>query len=359
MSGGFDSSRPRADEVRALRVLDAAGNRAAEAIRAVEDYVRFVLDDRHLTACCKQLRHALAAALDQIPWPQRLAARETLADVGTELSVPSEQARAGLADVAGANLARLQEALRTLEEFGKILSADLAGRLEQIRYRAYTLHRAVQITAGSMARLGSARLYVLVEGCPSEEAFGRLVAWLVESGVDVIQLRDKRLDDRALVARARLLRAATRGTATLFVMNDRPDLAVLADADGVHVGQEELSVKDARTIVGPDRLIGVSTHSIGQARQAVLDGANYLGVGPTFPSATKHFEHFPGLDLVRAVAAEIRLPAFAIGGIDLDNLHAVLETGIGRVAVSAAITAAADPAHAAREFLAQLPRAEI
>ena len=99
-------------------------------------------------------------------------------------------------------------------------------------------------------------------------------------------------------------------------MNDRPDIARLAGADGVHVGQEELSVKEARTIVGPDALVGRSTHSLEQAREAVLDGANYIGVGPVFPSTTKQFAEFPGLELLRAVSAEIRLPAFAIGGID-------------------------------------------
>ena len=100
--------------------------------------------------------------------------------------------------------------------------------------------------------------------------------------------------------------------------------------------------------------MGVSTHSIEQARQAVLDGANYIGVGPTFPSDTKSFEHFPGLDLLRAVAAEIRLPAFAIGGITAENLADVLATGFPRIAVSAAVTAAADPAEAARQLLAGL-----
>ena len=95
------------------------------------------------------------------------------------------------------------------------------------------------------------------------------------------------------------LRELTRGTDTLFIMNDRPDLAALCHADGVHLGQEDLSVKDARAIVGPDALIGVSTHTIEQARQAVLDGANYIGVGPTFPSGTKQFEKFPGLDFLR------------------------------------------------------------
>jgi thiamine-phosphate pyrophosphorylase len=131
-------------------------------------------------------------------------------------------------------------------------------------------------------------------------------------------------------------------------------LAVLSRADGVHVGQDELSVKDARTVVGPQAIIGVSTHSIDQARQAVLDGANYIGVGPTFPSETKQFDRFPGVELLGDVAAEIRLPAFAIGGIRLDNLPQVLETGVRRVAIGAAIANAKPPEAAAREFLAAI-----
>jgi thiamine-phosphate pyrophosphorylase len=151
-----------------------------------------------------------------------------------------------------------------------------------------------------------------------------------------------------------MLAELTRETQTLFVMNDRADLAVLAGADGVHVGQDEMSVKDARRILGPRGLVGVSTHSVEQARAAVLDGANYIGVGPTFPSGTKHFAAFTGVELLRAVAAEIRLPAFAIGGIGLDNVGEVLATGIRRVAVSGAIVGAADPAQAARQFQSAL-----
>ena len=111
-------------------------------------------------------------------------------------------------------------------------------------------------------------------------------------------------------------------------------------------------MKDARSIVGPEALVGVSAHSIEQARRAVLDGANYLGVGPMFPSPTKQFEAFPGLELLRAVAAEIRLPAFAIGGICRENLRDVLAAGFTRIAVSAAVTAADDPAAAAKELKA-------
>jgi thiamine-phosphate pyrophosphorylase len=211
-------------------------------------------------------------------------------------------------------------------------------------------------THHSLHRFEGARLYVLIDVERSADVFGRKVDALVAAGVDFLQLRDKSADDRTLLERAGRLRDATRGTPTRFIMNDRPDLAVLADADGVHLGQEELSVHQARQLIGPRRLIGYSTHSLDQATQAVLDGADYIGVGPTFRSTTKSFETFPGLDLLAQVARAIRLPAFAIGGIDTDRLDAVLETGIHGVAVASAIWSADDVEQAAKAFLSRLRR---
>ena len=202
--------------------------------------------------------------------------------------------------------------------------------------------------------LFNARLYVLVDGCASPEGLVQLVRGLVNAGTHVIQLREKRLGDRELVMRARLVRTLTRETATLFIVNDRPDIAVLSEADGVHVGQDELTVADCRTIVGPDRLVGVSTHSVEQFRRAAHDGADYVGCGPTFPSPTKQFETFPGLAFLRAVHGELLLPAFAIGGIRQTNVDQVLATGFPRIAVGAAVTAASDPAAAAQSLLETL-----
>jgi thiamine-phosphate pyrophosphorylase len=181
---------------------------------------------------------------------------------------------------------------------------------------------------------------------------------LIDAGIGMIQLRDKSLDDRALIERARQLRQLTRGTTALAVINDRPDVAVAVAADGVHLGQEDLPVKTTRVIVGTQMLIGVSTHDIDQARAAVLEGANYLGAGPTFASQTKAFEDFAGLAYLKQVAAEIHLPVFAIGGISATNLPQVLATGIRRVAVGAAITAAREPASAAGTLLSMLNAAD-
>jgi thiamine-phosphate pyrophosphorylase len=336
-------------------------------LRVLEDHVRFVLDDRFLTAQLKQLRHDLAEALECIPAARRMAARETLADVGTQLDAPAELRRDEAEDILRANFARVQEALRSLEEFGKLLlplprplrgarigaggEGGLSAAVKQLRYRVYTLERAVMIGSNARRRLDHVKLCVLIDGRGSAEEFERLVRQLVSAGVPMIQLRDKRLADRELLARARLLRSITQDAETLCIINDRPDLAALVRADGVHVGQDDASIAEARRIIGPDALAGTSTHDIAQARRAVLDGADYTGVGPTFPSETKQFERFPGVELLRVVSGEIGLPAFAIGGITANNLPEVLSAGISRVAVGAAVTAAADPARAAKDLL--------
>jgi len=342
------------EQVRVLRILDASANRAREGLRVVEDFVRFACDDASLMAITKSLRHDLAGLLARLDPQSLLAARETQADVGTSVSTPAELVRASLDDVATASLKRVEEALRSLEEYGKTLDPVLAQGLEQLRYRVYTLERAIGIGTASRLRLAECRLYVLIDGREDAGRFEALAASLVAAGVGALQLRDKTLSDRVLLERAKLLRQVTRGSPTLCIINDRPDLAALAEADGLHLGQDELTVKDARTVVGSEMLIGVSTHSVEEARQAVQDGASYLGVGPTFPSTTKQFATFTGLELLEAVAGATRLPAFAIGGIDRTNLDRVLATGIGRVAVAGAVCGAADPAAAARELLGRL-----
>jgi thiamine-phosphate pyrophosphorylase len=341
-----------------LRILDANSNRVVEGLRVVEEYLRFVLGDRHLTEYCKQLRHDVSAAIGTIPRHELLASRDTLGDVGTQLSTDDEYVRATTQDIWIANQKRVEQSLRCLEEFAKPHFPATAAAFEQLRYRAYTLAKAADSTLRNRERLANSHLYVLVDGRSDPIEFARLVGDFIQVGVHILQLRDKRLGDRELVDRARQLRALTRNTPTLFIMNDRPDLAVLSDADGVHVGQNELRISDARSIVGPTRLIGVSTHSLEEARQAVLEGADYIGCGPTFPSETKCFADFPGLEYLRMVSTEIKLPAFAIGGITAENAVHVLETGVTRIAVSNAIVGSSNPTIEALRLLEQVKSRE-
>lgn len=345
---------PLSEYAAALRILDANANRASEGLRVVEDYCRFALNDEHLARRCKELRHRLQQALLALQLEERLSLRDAAGDVGARVTIDTEKDRQTLTEVAAASWSRVEQALRAIEEYGKLVAADLASAAKELRYEAYTLAKASAVMAFSQERLREARLYVLINGADSLATFELRAKQLVSAGVHVLQLRDKRLDDRELLRRAKALRAVTKQTATLFIMNDRPDLALLSQADGVHVGQEELSVAEVRQIVGPTLLVGVSTHNLAQARQAVLDGANYLGCGPTFPSSTKQFEQFAGLEFLRQVAAEISLPAFAIGGIGLEQLDAVLAAGISRIAVSSAIPSDSVAPTIVRQFLDRL-----
>jgi thiamine-phosphate pyrophosphorylase len=373
-----------------FRILDASLNRATEGLRVVEDYVRFALDDPFLTGETKSLRHALSAAAAAFPSSDQHAARDTTHDVGTALTTPAEHDRANLWAVCLASLKRTEQSLRSLEEYAKLTDPAFARSMESLRYRLYTLEKAIDVSRSSRDRLENVRLCVLIDGCNTAAEFERLVRALVDAGVCMIQLRDKRLDDRELLSRARLLVSLTRAgdrtrsqppprpglsaaldrntlqppaepggdrharRSTLAIINDRADVAAAVDADGVHIGQADLPAKEVRTIVGTQMLIGVSTHNIEQARAAVLEGSNYLGAGPTFASQTKSFEAFAGLEYLRAVAAEIRLPTFAIGGISAKKLPDVLATGISRVAVGSAVTGSREPASAARELLGML-----
>ncbi|MCS6851798.1 MAG: thiamine phosphate synthase [Gemmataceae bacterium] len=341
------------------RLLDASANRAREALRVLEDYARFVLDDALLCAELKRLRHDLTDALGLIDgWPELgLTARDTEHDVGTRLSTPQESSRVGLTHVVVANSKRLQEALRSLEEFGKLHGPELGRRFEQLRYRCYTLERSLLAGNDARQRLADACLYLLVSGSGCVAALDWTIHEAIAGGVQIVQLREKHLSDRELLERARKVRLWTRQAGALFIVNDRPDIARLAEADGVHLGQDDLPVREARRILGPGPMIGVSTHNLEQLRQAVLDGATYVGVGPTFPSGTKEFETFAGLDFVRQAAAATSLPAFVLGGISPRTLPAALEAGARRVAVSQAICQADDPRAAAAELRRLLEQA--
>ena len=325
-------------ESHVLRILDAVSNRGREGLRVVEDYVRFHLGDAHLSSCLKQLRHDLVEALAQLGQSSFHRMRDVPGDVGTGMTAGQEFIRATPGDVVRANCKRIQESLRSLEEYGKLVNPAAAAEIEQLRYRCCTLEQAILTTLESRAQLRDCRLYLLVtpEECP--HGFEATVRAALDGGVNVVQLRIKGADDRRICAAARRGRDWTRDSGALFIMNDRADIAVAADADGVHVGQDDLPVRDARRIVGPDRLVGVSTHTIEQARQAVLDGADYIGVGPVFPSATKQFDELAGLDFVREVAAEITLPWFAIGGVSPETAPDAVAAGASRAAVSSAIT---------------------
>ncbi len=343
------------------RLLDANLDRAREGLRVLEDWARFALDRPDLVARSKDLRQRLG----RLHQERYKLARHTATDPAAGMAHPAQAERQTGGSVLAANAGRVQEALRVLEEFGRLEDPALAAEAAAIRYALYDLEvDLLQAGRGGDERralLRRCHLYLVTAPVQGLEG---VVAAALAAGVRLVQYRAKPEatpglagavpDDRRRYDQARALRELCHRHGALFVVNDRIDLALAVGADGVHLGQGDLPPSVARRLLGPDRLIGRSTHRLEDLRQAVADGCDYVGVGPVNATPTKPGRDPVGLAYVSQAAAACPLPFFAIGGIDGANLAAVRRAGADRVAVVRAITQAEDPAAAAAALLAGL-----
>ena len=338
-----------------LRILDANANRAREALRVIEDYARFALDDGDLSAKLKQLRHDFAAATSGFV-ADAILHRDTPGDVGTANKTSTETNRADIAHVVTAAAKRLGETLRTIEEYLKTIDPARAAQVESLRYRFYDIEQSIAFTLRPLACAFATkvRLYLLITESLCKRPWLQVAEQAISGGAECLQLREKELNGAEFFARARQLVALCRKHNVLCVINDRADIALLADADGVHLDQTDLPAREARKLIGANKILGVSTHNLDQAKQAVKHGADYLGVGPFFKSTTKTRDFIAGPDYARQVAQAISIPAVAIAGINEQNVDEVLATGIKTVAVSSAICSADDPQAAAARLKAKL-----
>lgn len=330
------------------RILDANFNRAREALRVIEDCGRFALNDPAITAMAKNYRSQIKQLLDRLPHEDMVVSRDTPGDLGTELTSPSEPKRENMQDVATAACKRLSESLRTIEEYTKIVQPEVTTSVERMRYDAYTLEQRVtsRFTVGQ--RFADVTLYVLISAELCRNTSLRDVARAaLAGGAEAIQLREKHTPDDVFLAMAAELRELTDETGTMLIINDRPDIAAIVAADGVHLGQEDLPISEARRLLRPGCILGKSTHSLQEARQAINEGADYIAVGPMYDTETKK-RPVAGVELLRQTRDQIALPIVAIGGITAENAPELKNNGATCVAVSSAICTAEDPKAAAR-----------
>lgn len=342
-----------------LRILDANLNRAGEALRVAEDVCRFHWNLKGFAADLKALRHIVLTAV--CPGERRredlFRHRDIDGDVGRENASPP-----GAGDAAGLafrNLERAKEAIRAMEEACRIARPEASNQLAQARYRLYAIEKGLGHLppAGDLrARIATVRLCLLATTALTRRPLPEVVGEALRAGAGMVQLREKALPDREVLRAARDLRETTARHGALFIVNDRPDIAALSHADGVHLGQDDLAVAEARRVLGPDLLVGVSTHSLEQARDAERQGADYLGAGPMFATTTKDAGPILGPEGLREVLAEVTVPAFAIGGIHAARVGLITGAGGRRIAVSSAVLGSDDPAVVVLELLEILDR---
>jgi thiamine-phosphate pyrophosphorylase len=343
---GDRNSQVRFERTKLYRILDANLDRAREGLRVIEEWCRFGLDDAQLSQECKNLRQELGR------WhsSEIRAARDTPGDLGTELSHTQELQRSSIQHVLEANLCRVEEALRVLEEYGKVYSSEMGVAFKQMRYRVYTLSSTL-MPYQRQQLLKSSLLYLVTS--PTENLIATVEAAL-RGGLSLVQYRDKDADDLVRLEYASKLCQLCHHYGALFIVNDRVDLAVAVGADGVHLGQQDIPIALARQLLGSQYLIGRSTHCPDDLHQAIQEGADYIGVGPIYETPTKEGRPAAGLEYARYAAAHATVPWFAIGGIDINNLQEVLSAKAERVAVVRAIMQTEDPTSMTQCFLSQL-----
>jgi thiamine-phosphate pyrophosphorylase len=341
-----NTALPTQSAMAVYRILDANLDRAREGLRIIEEWCRFGLNDAQRTDQIKHLRQTLA----QWHAPVLRQARDTPGDPGTALTHPQEEVRGDVVDVLQANLCRVQEALRVLEEYGKLYRSDFAAACKAMRYQVYTLESDL-LGGQRLQRLRQSLVYLVTS--PQENLVATVEAAL-KGGITLVQYRDKNTEDDVRFQRAQQLREICHRYQALFLVNDRVDLALAVGADGVHLGQTDMPIAVARRLLGPQAIIGRSTTNPEEMRRALEEGADYIGVGPVYSTPTKPGKAAAGLDYVRYAATHSPVPWFAIGGIDADNLSEVLQAGAQQVAIVRAVMEAENPTQSAQAIVAQL-----
>jgi thiamine-phosphate pyrophosphorylase len=348
--GGVDVN---ADSI--LRLLDANANRAREGLRTAEDYIRFSLGEARWAKRLRLARHDLTALLHSVVPPERLVAARR---VGSDSGHPSANREAHTVDsvearaVAIRGLKRAEEAIRVLEEYVRGIDIEAARRFSEMRFAGYEAEQWLQLCSERAKRLSLSRLYVLLTESRCRGGLEQTARAAIRGGAQVLQLREKEMDGAAMVERAKRLRGLCGEQDVLLIVNDRVDVALAAAADGVHLGQTDVGPLDVRRVAGESVLIGRSTHSVEQARMAIEEeGADYIAVGSMYATRTKSGFELAGPELARTVYGKgWAVPIFAIGGITARSIPELLDAGVTRVAVSAAVAEAEDPERAARNI---------
>jgi thiamine-phosphate pyrophosphorylase len=332
------------------RIIDANFNRAREGVRIIEEFCRFALNCSPLAERAKQLRHELSSAVNKLDAGRLISSRDTLGDVGIGKTVDKQLTRDSLNDCFTASCKRLTEALRTLAEMVQTLNRPVAETIEKLRYEAYTLEKDIVLFSEPAEKFKRVGLYVIISSnLPADVIF--LTNRCAAGGADCIQLRAKDVEDDKFFAIAAEFVEACKAANVLSIINDRVDIAVAAGADGVHLGQNDLSVEQARKLQLAPLIIGKSTHSLEQLRSACMEYPAYVSLGPVFSTGTKPDVEPVGLGYIRQAAKELAntgIGKVAIGGITPENVEDVLKAGARAIAVCSAVTKVEDPMAACR-----------
>ncbi len=315
------------------RILDVNLNRTTESLKFIEDYVRFSLENSRLLTSIRKVRSEFLKVKREIPLRDLILYRKSEEDLGRRSGF-DKKSRFEEREPVIANLNRLKESIRTMEEILRLKNPYLSDRLKEMRFQIYDLEKA--IFQFSRRDFNPQNYAILDEKYLEIMPLKRLISTL-QNWATMIQLRVKEKSDREFLSLAKRMRELITKSSVKFIINNRVDITLGSNADGVHLGQKDLPVGKARDILGDGYIIGASVHNIDEARRAQRDGADYLGVGAIFPTRTKSDAVVCGLKRLSVICRMSRIPVVGIGGINGKNYKKVLDAGASGIAVSSYI----------------------
>ncbi|MFA5292375.1 MAG: thiamine phosphate synthase [Phycisphaerae bacterium] len=334
------------------RVIDANFNRGREGLRIAEEFCRFALDNESLAGRCKQIRHQLSSAIGKLDTQKLIGARDTENDVGCGMEVAGQMKRDSLEDCVTAGFARTTEALRAIAEATATVDSKFSGEFEKLRYDCYILEKDIALYGYPALKFKKTRLYCIITTGDNIDAL-KIAGACAKNGADCIQLRAKNISDSDFLSLGREFVDLCKQNNVVSIINDRADIAVAADADGVHLGQDDLQVSEVRKLQLKPLIMGISTHSMAELKEAIKQKPHYVGLGSVFSTNTKQQVEVCGLEYISKAIEFLKdksIEAVAIGGINPENVEKVLQAGAKIIAVSGCVCQSKNPADVCKKL---------
>jgi len=327
------------EDIRILQIIDANLDRAREGLRVLEDWARFGLGENNYVSRIKNFRQILGKNHLEI-YKQT---RNYVEDQSKGLTHIEQFSRKTPKQIISSNSGRVQEALRVIEEFSRIHNHELSKIASEIRYEIYTLE--IDLLSLSNCRksqkiLKDNDLYVITD--PKDNLL-EIIEEILIAGVRIIQHRFKTGTDKDHLQEAIQIKNLCKRYDSLFIINDRLDIALASNADGIHLGQDDLDLRTARKLLGYSKIIGISANNEIDISNALKEGVDYIGIGPVFETKTKKDKKPIGIEKIKTLTKDLNIPWFAIGGIKSDNISYLKRNGCKKVALVSQLMNSEDP----------------
>ncbi len=321
-----------------LRIIDANFNRIREGLRVIEDSIRFIYGDEKILKELRDIKHQISIkTLQFFPSEKLKSSRFVEEDIGKKFD---KKKKINLTKLIETNFLRVEESLRVLEEYSKILNLKAFSFFHNIRFKIYKLEKDI-ITHLSRKKIKVPLVYVILNLKEDERGFLNFAEDVIKGEPDIIQLRYKGENSRFFLKIGKKLKK-TIPDKIIYIINDRVDIGILCECDGVHIGENDIGVEDVRKLI-PSKILGVSANSVSKIKKLKDKDIDYIALGAIFKSYTKPDRKVIGTGILKKIKSIISIPVIGIGGINIENAREVIEEGADGIAVISAVESSKKP----------------